>query len=415
MLRYEGPQIVANNHIIDIATQLPLVEPQESPKTAKIGASPFIWRAPETLPTRAWVYGHQLLRETVSLIVGMSGSGKSALMSGTVLALATGKPLLGSKVHGGPKRVWLWNLEDSQDELSRGILAAAKHYGITEADIAERLFVDSGLTGSALKIVKVRNGSKPEIDRDVLDGLVAEIIERQIDVLIIDPLVSCHDVNENDNMAMDMVGKAWASIAAKTNCSVVLVHHSGKGKNEVDADAARGASSLVAAARSVLTLNKMTTAEASQFGIETEERHRYFKLYDHKNNRAPPAKGSGWMRMESVFLDNGADGGDSIGVVVPVDLQSQQIPEVSEDVIAEIQQAVQNGEFTRYDPQAKEWIGNLVVMKLGPEFQDKTPRKMAKRLIDKWINDGYLKKIEKNTPKGKPVPSVVVGTPVWKL
>lgn len=407
--------MTANTQIIDITTQLPLVEPQESSKTAKIAASPFIWRAPESLPARPWVYGHQLLRETVSLIVGMSGSGKSALMSGTVLALATGKPLLGSKVHGGPKRVWLWNLEDSQDELSRGILATAKHYGITEADIAERLFVDSGLTGSALKIVKVRNGSKPEIDRDVLDGLVAEIIERQIDVLIIDPLVSCHDANENDNMAMDMVGKAWASIAAKTNCSVVLVHHSGKGKNEVDADAARGASSLVAAARSVLTLNKMTTSEASQLGIEAEDRHRYFKLYDHKNNRAPPAKDSGWMRMESVFLDNGADGGDSIGVVVPVQLQSQQIPEVSEDVIAEIQQTVQSGAYNRYNQQADGWIGKLVSQKISSSGDTPPSNRSIQRLVDQWISDGIFKKVHKKGPNGKSSPCLEVGTPVGKF
>lgn len=407
--------MTANTQIIDITTQLPLVEPQESPKTAKIAASPFIWRAPETLPTRAWVYGHQLLRETVSLIVGMSGSGKSALMSGTVLALATGKPLLGSKVHGGPKRVWLWNLEDSQDELSRGILAAAKHYGITEADIAERLFVDSGLTGSPLKIVKAAKNGKPEIDRDVLDGLVAEIIDRQIDVLVIDPLVSCHDANENDNMAMDMVGKAWASIAAKTNCSVVLVHHSGKGKSEVDADAARGASSLVAAARSVLTLNKMTTAEANQFGIEAEERHRYFKLYDHKSNRAPPAKGSGWMKMESVFLDNGADGGDSMGVVVPVDLQCEQLPEVSEEIIAEIQSLVQIGAYNRYSSQASEWIGKLVAIKISPYCENPPSNNLIKKVIDRWISDGIFKKFDKKMANGKFAPCLEVGTPVGKF
>ena len=42
---------------------------------------------------------------------------------------------------------------------------------------------------------------------------MAEILERRIDLLILDPFVSCHDVPENDNGAVDRVTKTWAALA----------------------------------------------------------------------------------------------------------------------------------------------------------------------------------------------------------
>jgi hypothetical protein len=40
-----------------------------------------------------------------------------------------------------------------------------------------------------------------------MDSIVAEILKYQIDVLIIDPFVSCHEVQENDKAAMDAAGQ----------------------------------------------------------------------------------------------------------------------------------------------------------------------------------------------------------------
>jgi len=43
---------------------------------------------------------------------------------------------------GEPKgqfRVWLWNGEDSMDELNRRIAAAMQHYGLCEADMRARV------------------------------------------------------------------------------------------------------------------------------------------------------------------------------------------------------------------------------------------------------------------------------------
>lgn len=90
------------------------------------------------------------------------------------------------------------------------------------AEIA--FFVDSGLDGATLCIaVADRDGFR--ILSPVIEALVAELIARKIDVLVVDPFVSSHAVSENDNGAIDAVAKEWARVAKRANCSIVLVHH----------------------------------------------------------------------------------------------------------------------------------------------------------------------------------------------
>jgi RecA-family ATPase len=74
------------------------------------------------------------------------------------------------------------------------------------------------------------------------DALTAESLARQIDVLIIDPFVSSHEVEENANSQIDEIAKAWGRVARAANCAIVLVHQTSKaGAAEVTALSARGA------------------------------------------------------------------------------------------------------------------------------------------------------------------------------
>ena len=115
-----------------------------------MAAKPFQWRDPSSIPPRKWIYGNSLLRGSVSLLVAPGASGKTALTAGMAVALATGRNTLGKEVWGGPKRVWLWNLEDSQDEISKLLHASFIHWKVEKSDIADRLFVNSGLDGDNL-------------------------------------------------------------------------------------------------------------------------------------------------------------------------------------------------------------------------------------------------------------------------
>jgi hypothetical protein len=226
-----------------------------------------------------------------------------------------------------------------------------------------------------------------------VEALVAELRDREIDVLIVDPFVSSHACPENDNGAIDAIAKKWARVGVMAKCSIVLVHHTGKlAGAEASAEKARGASSLTGAARSVVALNKMTDVEASGFGIEGEERRRFFRAYDDKNNRAPPADHSEWFQILSVDLGNDRLGelSDSVPVVVP-----WAAPDAFDGVrlehLIEVQGRVREADY-RKDPQSPDWVGEAVAAVLELDVSDRKGRDCArvKKLLRSWFDYGVL-------------------------
>jgi hypothetical protein len=379
-----------------------------------IKATPYVCRDPQAMPLRPWVYGRQLLRGSLSLVVAPGATGKTALLVGTALALATGRPLLDKTVWDGPKRVWLWNLEDSLEEMARLIEAARLHWQIGGDALDGRLFVDSALSGAELKMaVEDREGFR--IVRPVVDGLVAELLARKIDVLIVDPFVSCHSASENDNGAIDAIAKEWARVGVRANCSIVLAHHTRKlGGGEATAEGARGAIALVGAARSVVALNKMTSEEAAGFGIEGEDRRRFFRVYDDKNNRTPPADKSDWYKLLSVNLGNGMNGddGDSLPVTVPW-TAPDAFTGITLAHLLRVQEAIQAGDY-RKDPQSPEWVGLAVAEVLALDVCDRkgSDAGRVKKLLAQWIASGVLIETKEKDENRRPRPFIRVGRTV---
>lgn len=381
--------------------------------TLAINATPYVWRDPASIPVRPWVYGRWFLRGTVACLIAPGGVGKSTLIAGTALAMATGNPLLGKTVWDGPKRVWLWNLEDDLDELSRSIQAAAIHHDIAAPVLDGRLFVDSGMEGMAL-CTAVETTGQFKLLVPVYDALSAELIRRGIDVLIVDPFVSSHEVEENANSKIDKIAKAWGRVAKAANCVIILVHHTSKaGSGEVTAMSARGAVALINAARTALVINRMDEKQAARLGIPDNERRRYIMVQDDKHNRAPAEKAD-WYCLASVDLGNGSCGGmfpgDNMAVVEPWSL-----PDPFENVtprhIAEVQARVANGEW-RNSPQAKDWVGYVVADVLGLDASEKADKARISALMKVWIENGKFRIEQMPDSKRQMRPCVVVGEPV---
>lgn len=218
----------------------------------------FVWRDPASIPPRPWVYGRHLIRKQVSVTVAPGGVGKSSLTICEALAMASGRELLGDWTAKGLK-VWLYNLEDPRDEMERRIIAAMQHHNVSPEEVSGRLFVDTGRERELCTAIQTREGV--QIMRPELDALADEIEARQIDVVVIDPFVSSHQASENDNGAIDLVAKEWARLADRCDCAIELVHHTRKTNGEeATTESGRGASALLAAARSGRVLNKMSDA-----------------------------------------------------------------------------------------------------------------------------------------------------------
>jgi hypothetical protein len=379
---------------------VPLVPPKPV-----IFATPYAWRDPASIPPRAWVYGRWFLRGTIACVVAPGGAGKSTLLAGTALAMATGRPLLGKDTWGGPKRVWLWNLEDDLDEMSRSIQAAALHFDIEPEDIEGHLFVDSAMEGAGL-CTAVEGAEGFKLLEPIYEALTAELIRRGIDVLVVDPFVSSHTAEENHNSKIDAIAKAWARVSKDANCCIVLVHHTSKaGAGEVTALSSRGAVALINAARSTLVINRMTPEEGDRLGMADQERRRCISVGDDKHNRAP-AERADWYKLASVELGNG----DNIAVAEP-----WKLPDPFDDVtvhdLAKVQAAIADGEW-RADPQAAAWAGKAVATVLGLNAEAKADKGRIKSLLQTWISNGALRIDTHDDKKREPRKWIVCGDPV---
>jgi hypothetical protein len=354
-----------------------------------ISATPYRWCDPATIPPRQWVLGRWLLRGTVAAAVAPGGVGETTFLATAALGMVTGKSLLGKTTWDGPKRVWVWNLEDDLQELQRAIQSAALHHQIAPEELGDGLFVDSAMEGAGL-CTAVQDGNGIKLLAPVYDAILAELLARKIDVLIIDPFVSSHEVEENDNGAIDKVAKAWARVAKAASVVIVLVHHTSKaGAAEVTALSGRGAVSLVNACRSTLVFNRMSVEVAQMLGIEEDDRRRYFAVVDDKHNRAPAEKAD-WFRLVSVPVGNGDEGcGDEVAVAEPWS-PPDPFENVTTGHLYRVQFAIPEREW-KHHHAAEDWVGKVVVSVLGLDVANKADKARVQGLLKAWEVNGAVK------------------------
>ncbi|HKC30954.1 MAG TPA: hypothetical protein VKB74_04430, partial [Burkholderiales bacterium] len=100
--------------------------------------------------------------------------------------------------------------------------------------------------------------------------------------------------------------------------SIDLVHHSLKshtGNTEIhagDMNAARGASALIAAARSVYTLSPMSKQTAEKMGLDRAEAGRLIRLDQGKGNYTARDTNERWFELEPFNIRNGGEGTDDL-------------------------------------------------------------------------------------------------------
>lgn len=381
--------------------------------TPGLAPSPFVWIDPHRLPRRQWLYGRHLIRKYVSTTIAPGGLGKSSLVIVEALAMASGVELLGEAVPK-PLRVWYWNGEDGQDENRYRTVAAASHHGIKPEDFATRLWQDSGRE-KELVIASQGARSPFQINGALIAELIAHIQSHQIDVLIIDPFVAAHEVSENDNGAINAVVRALGRVAEQANCAIELVHHirkPGAGiTTDTDVNDARGASALIGGVRSARVLNVMSAEDAKKWKIEN--RLSYFTVTNGKANLAPRSDVAIWRRIVSFDLNNAAQGddldSDRIGVVEkwsPPGMFEGLAPHAADRV----REIVATGEH-RYDQRSNLWAGYAIADICRCDPTDQEGKKRLAQLIDKWIENGALRKEIRPDKQRKPAAFVIADPP----
>jgi hypothetical protein len=389
------------NAVRDALVGLEVVDPNKKPCSSIISVTPFVYRDPATIPPRQWLYARYYVRKFVSCSIAHGGVGKTSRAIVEALALASGRNLLG--VSPAQRcRVWIWNGEDPKDELERRIVAAMLLFGLTQADIKGYLFTDVGRDMPIIIATQTRNGTV--INQPVVDNLIAAIKQNSIDVLIIDPFVKSHQVNENDNIAIDAVIRRYADIADITNCAIGLEHHSRKtGGAEVTIEDGRGASSLISAARAARMLNRMTKEEADKAGID-KDIWRYFRSDNGKASMAPPPERADWYRLESITLANGDDVGVATAWTWPSPFEGITVHD-----LRAAQAAVDAGGPWRFNARADMWVGKPIAKALHLDPNKEADRKKVAALLATWIENGMFVVVEGLDAARRPKQFVEVG------
>lgn len=337
----------------------------------------------EEMPPTPWIYGAHMVRRRVSVTVAPGGVGKSMLAMSEALAVATGRPLMGQKVWGAHS-VLVWNGEDSEEDLRKRFRCACKQFGLVQADLVGKLYI-KGADTWPVKLVIASKGGEVTVVEKAVDALKAYIDQRNIALVIFDPLVAMHMVSENDNGQMEVVFRVLREIAHDCDCAVEVVHHSNKegakhsdegGERRAQATDARGAGAIVAAARSVRHLSNMGRAFAAQRGIEEGDRQHLVSVSSGKSNLTVMSDAAFWFRRQSVSMGNGSGvyfEGDHVGVATPYTAPPAQEKDPAQLLNAALAIADAPADARRVSPSSPGWAGYAVARGVGLDVGEGVP------------------------------------------
>jgi hypothetical protein len=185
------------------------------------------------------------------LITGPTGLGKSLLLNSLELSVAAGKRLFDRYVIAQPTNVLILQSENSLKATKTRLEALIDSY---------RDRIDFSDYVAALdNIFTTMIGKDCRISGDLLDPIFQRNLKDMLEatkagLLILDPLISYHAQDENDNVGMRKSLDILTGIVGE-NTSVVITHHHGKGQHEGQ-NMARGATAILDWARGILTLTR---------------------------------------------------------------------------------------------------------------------------------------------------------------
>ena len=350
------------------------------------------WDAGELLNSglpepRQWLMSRQFCRGFLSGLVAPGDVGKTTLRLTQAVELAANRELLGLRIYQRC-RVLVLSLEDDRRELHRRLLAICRHHRIDPAELKGWLFCRE-LNGLKLARLNAKGGR----ELGELDHMLRGAIERRRpDLVVLDPFVKLHALNENDNSDMDFVCSHLVKLAQDYSIAVDSPAHTHKGAIVAgDADARRGASAQRDAGRLDFTLTAMSEEEANRFGIDPDERKSYVRLDRAKANLVRAIKAM-WFRLVSVQLGNKTklypEGDDmqALEAWVPPDAWQGLDADHINQILDKIEAGMPDGNRYSADGNAKKRAAWKVVVEVVPEKNEA----QAREIIKTWVKSGLL-------------------------
>lgn len=286
---------------------------------------PLAWPDEAMLPRRRWLLGRSLLRGKITQLVADGGAGKSTFAIQCGVAVVTDRREIVGEEVVEKTGVLIINNEDDLVEMYRRLYAVMKAFKIQRSELDGKLFLYSGVDKAFLMVTRDNHG---RLAAHRYSEIKREILQNNIGLLIVDPLVETHEAEENDNKEMSFVMRTFRQLANECDAALMIVHHTNKTSAATSVGFAgkqhssRGASAVGGVARVVQTIYEMNGQEAEEYGVDNP--YDYVRLDDAKANLSAKRKDPRWFKKHVVDLENG----DQVAVFKPVVLTAVTVSEI---------------------------------------------------------------------------------------
>lgn len=288
-----------------------------------------------------------------ALLAGPGAVGKTLALLQTALELASGRAWLGRWLGDERSRVGVIMQEDPLAVIQERLRRLMRGLGLGEgADLP--IFIRA-----PARYLRVTS------DADLAE-IAAFVRRHEIGVLIPDPLITFHTLNENDSAVMRYVMDRFTAVQAETGCAVLVAHHHRRRPRDggEDPDPARGASAIQDWARTVVNLVPGRLVDGRS----------HIKLTFTKLNYGPMPPGP---------------------VTLERDPETLLLRVVEEQELCSPERAAQILEELGGQPRKADWY---VAIQKATGCSDRTARTAAKGAIGRgWVVEG------KKTGEGQPV------------
>lgn len=283
--------------------------PPEEPAEQGFAFKPRAWQPKplEGMQPRPWVVEDFFCRGFVTAIIGEPGVSKSTFALLASVAIAANRPNLIQHPSGRPTilkptRVLVYNAEDDTDEMDKRIAALIQANNVSAKDLAGNLFTVSGADDDAEPLLLARaKGEVAEVNERELKRIIEASLDLGIGQIFLDPVAELHNVVENSNDMMKVVGVTMRRIAKATKASVVFIAHARKGEVQPgDLSAMRGAGAMGGIIRTAFTVTTMTQADATLNRVEKSDRGDYAAVVMAKTNLGRFTQEPTWYRRVGV-------------------------------------------------------------------------------------------------------------------
>lgn len=163
--------------------------------------------------TTPWLIDHLWTAQAVGIIGGSPKSYKTWMALEMAVAVASGSPCLSAFAVSSPGPVLLYAAEDSESALRLRLESLAQHHRLQLAYLDIRV-----ITADSLRLDRI-----PDQER-----LEATLMLHRPVLLILDPLVRLHAIDENAAGEIAALLGYLRVLQRKTNSAIALVHHARK-------------------------------------------------------------------------------------------------------------------------------------------------------------------------------------------